>query len=510
MPSAKDYAHRRLVNALGPERVARGELERMVYSHDFASLPKPALFQWQLYPDFVVLPQTTEEVSTIVRMSDETGLPITPRGGGTGAYGGSVPNRGGVLVDMRKMNKILALDPTDRTVTVEAGLPWNVLAEYLLSRGFALPVVPMAGPASTVGGGINSGAVGFGSYRHGSLRSHILRLQVVLPDGSVLETSGPGDAGGRLADLNAFFSGAEGTLGIVTRATLRIVPKPEESRAAAYAFKSPGEAARFLVRIAESAVVPSHAALLDREHFLFERALRSDTPEPASIALAGLEGPKDEVIEQEKELDAIASKAGGTKLPGEQASSLWDRRFTMYGARRLSRGLVVSSNLVPVGRLEEAVDTAKRLLRKLRLEGAIHAALVDPATALLAPYVLMDDTRPSGPATLGFVKKMGDAAREMDGHPMGLGLFMVFNLAKMHGRSTEFFGATKRVFDPRQKVNAGKTTEVWTKFTWPFIDQVPPLFMGLGLDVAAFFRRIKPFRDRYAKAYARTYERGTR
>jgi FAD/FMN-containing dehydrogenase len=507
MVSAKDYAHRRLVNALGPERVARGELERMVYSHDFASLPKPALLQWQLYPDFVVLPQTTEEVSTIVRLSDETGLPITPRGAGTGAYGGAVPNRGGVLVDMRKMNKIAVLDPTNRTVTVEAGVIWQFLAESLLARGFALPVVPMAAPASTVGGGINSGAVGFGSYRHGSLRSHIVDLETVLPDGSVLHTGGPGDPGGRLADLKAFFCGAEGTLGIVTKATLRIVTKPEDARASAYAFPSSEAGARFLTSVTDASVVPFHVAFLDRDHFLFERALRPDTPEPAPIALAGLQGPKDEVAEQERELDAIATKAGGKKLPADQAGSLWDRRFTMYGARRLSRGLVVSSNLVPAGRLEEAVGTARRLLRKLKLEGAVHAALVDASTALLAPYVLMDDTRPSGPAALGYVKKMGDAARGLGGHPMGLGLFMVFNLAKMHGRSTEFYGAVKRVFDPKQKINAGKTTEVWTRFTWPFIDQVPPLFMGLGLDVAAFLRRIKPFPDRYARAYARTYER---
>ena len=100
-----DYAHRRLVNTLGPERVARGELERMVYSHDFAALPKLVLAQWRLYPDFVVLPQTTEEVSQVVRLSDETGLPITPRGGGTGMFGASVPNRGGVLIDLRKIHK---------------------------------------------------------------------------------------------------------------------------------------------------------------------------------------------------------------------------------------------------------------------------------------------------------------------------------------------------------------------------------------------------------------------
>ena len=175
----------------------------------------------------------------------------------------------------------------------------------------------------------------------------------------------------------------------------------------------------------------------------------------------------------------------------------------MYGARRLSRGLVVSSNVVPTDRLAEATAEARTLLRKLKLDGAIHAALQDPTSAVLAPYVLMDDTRPSGPAALGFVKKMGDASRALGGHPMGLGLFMVFNLYKMHGRATPFMGAVKQVFDPKRKINAGKTTEVWTKFTWPIIDTIPPFAMGLGLDLAAFLRRIKPTRDRFARAYRR-------
>src|SRR5881296_3745606 len=92
-----DYAYRRLVNTLGPARVARSEFERMVYSHDFASLPKIALLQWNLYPDFVALPQTTEEVAALVKLSDESLLQITPRGGGTGWYGGSVPPPRGVI-----------------------------------------------------------------------------------------------------------------------------------------------------------------------------------------------------------------------------------------------------------------------------------------------------------------------------------------------------------------------------------------------------------------------------
>src|SRR3989442_8501274 len=87
-----DYAYRRLVNTLGPERVARSEFERMVYSHHFPSLPKIALLQWKLYPDFVALPQPTEEDAALVKLRDESLLQITPRGGGTGRYGGSRPN----------------------------------------------------------------------------------------------------------------------------------------------------------------------------------------------------------------------------------------------------------------------------------------------------------------------------------------------------------------------------------------------------------------------------------
>src|SRR5256884_9056858 len=96
---------------MGPERVARSDFERMVYSHDFTSLPKIALLQWKLYPDFVALPQTTEEVAALVKLSDESLLQITPRGGGTGWCGGSVPNRGGGPVRMRQKNKRPAPDP---------------------------------------------------------------------------------------------------------------------------------------------------------------------------------------------------------------------------------------------------------------------------------------------------------------------------------------------------------------------------------------------------------------
>src|SRR5438876_347801 len=219
-----DYAYRRLVNTLGPERVARSEFDRMVYSHDFASLPKIALLQWKLYPDFVALPQTTEEVAALVKLSDESLLQITPRGGGTGWYGGSVPNRGGVLIDMRKMNRVLALDSDGRTVTAEAGLTWKDLEDFGESKGFVLPFPP----------------------------------------------------------TNA---------------------------------------------VVDSGLEPYHAVLADRDHFVFERALRADSPEPADLVLVGARGSKDDVADTERTLDALAAKEKGKKLAVDLAERLWRERY---------------------------------------------------------------------------------------------------------------------------------------------------------------------------------------
>src|SRR2546422_6346813 len=111
----------------------------MASSHDFASLPKIELLQWKLSPDLVALPQTTEEVAALVRLSDESLLQITPRGGGTGWYGGSLPNRGGVLIDMRKMNRVLALDSDGPTVAAEGGPAREKPGGILRTKGVALP-----------------------------------------------------------------------------------------------------------------------------------------------------------------------------------------------------------------------------------------------------------------------------------------------------------------------------------------------------------------------------------
>ena len=475
----------------------------MVYSHDFASLPKVALLQWRLYPDFVVLPQTTEEVAALVKLSDESGLPIVPRGGGTGWYGGAVPNRGGVMLDMRKMSKVRAFDAVSRTITIEGGSTWHDIAEYAEARGLTLPSMPMNAMASTVGGAINSDVVGFGAFRNGGLREAVLDLEVVLPDARVLHTAPASDAGGGYANLTPFFFGAEGSIGVITAATLRLAPKPELVKPAAYAFKSTGAAAGFVVAVVDAGLQPYHISLLDKEHFVFEHALQPTSPEPADTVLACLEGSKAGVADEEKALDALAAKGAGTKMPPAHAEDLWQHRFMMYSARRMSRGLVVANNVVPLAKLRDACAQARVLIRRMKLNGSVRAFPIDATSAILAPYVLMDETTPSGGTALGYVKKMGDAAFELGGHPMGLGLYMVFNLRRMHGRASPYVAYVKSVFDPGKKVNPGKTIEVWTKYQFPGIRAIPPPAMRVGLSLAAFLRRIKPTQDKFVRAYER-------
>src|SRR2546422_11163033 len=123
MGNRLDYTYRRLVNVLGPDRIRRGPFETFVYGHDFAVLPKAAEFQFKFRPDFVALPRTTEEVVRLVRLLRETLLPLIPRGGGTGMYGGAVPTRGGVRVDFRKINRVIKDDAATRTIMVQRGRP---------------------------------------------------------------------------------------------------------------------------------------------------------------------------------------------------------------------------------------------------------------------------------------------------------------------------------------------------------------------------------------------------
>ncbi len=486
------------MNILGPERVSRDPMERLMLSHDFASLPKAAALEFKTVPDFVVVPKTTEEVSRLALFALESGLPLVPRGGGSGLVGGAVPNRGGILVDMRRMDRLEAVDADRRTMAVQAGLSWKSAADLAAARGLFLPVGPSFSPASTIGGWYASGGVGYGSPRYGSARDLVLDLEVVLPSGDIVHTAdGTVDLGPTYANLGPAFFGSEGTAGIVTRATLQLYPKPEEVRPLTYSFRDLWAAREVVPKLAASDLEPYHVSIWDPVHLALLKKVRPETPDPQCLVDVALAGPKDEGLAAEKEFDGFMAGLGGKKLPEAVARAQWDGRFDVYAARRISGGLVITEAEFPVARYPDALRAAGGLMRALRMQVAVNSALVDRNTVSVVPYFLMNEGKISAPTTLAFVKKFGDVAFALGGHPRGLGLLDVFAFPGMHRGAAGLYEATKTVFDPRRKMNPGKMVEAWTRYTVPGFRTVPPEIMGFGLEVAAFLRRIKPTRDRY-------------
>src|SRR3954452_15883281 len=178
-------------------------------------------------PDVVAVPRSEEDVAAALRVAAAHGVPVVPWGGGSGTQGGAVAVDGGLVIDLRALDRIVEIDDVSLTVTAQAGVNGNVLERALNERGLMLPHYPASSEWATVGGYIAARGSGVLSTRYGKIEDLVLSLRVALPGGELIDTvSVPRHAVG--PDLTQLFVGSEGTLGIITRATLEIVPLPAE------------------------------------------------------------------------------------------------------------------------------------------------------------------------------------------------------------------------------------------------------------------------------------------
>ena len=207
-----------------------------------ARVPAPfAVHRWaEFTPAAVVLPRTAEQISEVVKLANRYRIPVVPRAGGTGLNDGAVPLRGGIVVDIKRMNEIKEIDLIDRTVTVGPGISMMKLNEALKKYDVFYPDTPASYPCSLVGGRIGTSGFSLLSSRWGHTRDVVISFEMVLPTGEIIRV---GDGGGRKIrksstgyHLKHLFMGHQGTLGIVTEATLELAPKAEAEFAAFFAF----------------------------------------------------------------------------------------------------------------------------------------------------------------------------------------------------------------------------------------------------------------------------------
>jgi glycolate oxidase len=467
------------------------ELERRLYSHDLAPLPKEMDVIFKTMPDSVVRPAYTQDVVQMIRKANSTNKPIVPRGAGTWGLGGSVPVKGGYVLDMTAMDKIISIDDKNMVVTAQPGITWKALAEALDAKGFFLPCYPSSFPSATLGGWIGTGGTGIGAYKYGSAGDIVRDLEVVLPTGVVIHTGDkivPSNGAG--PNLNMLFVGSEGILGVITEVTMTILPKPEVLRPTSYAFDELSKFVPALKKLVRTDVVPMHIMFSDRMHFEYLRAIGKEAPEVGCMITCSLTGSKELVDLEEKKLDEIMSSVGGKKLPSEVAEHEWRERSYEFRVREMGVGVIPGEIFVPIENFDKTLAEMAKLVKSMKLKAPIIGTVADRNTVMLMPYYLTDEHNFfRTTAAMGFGKKLGDIALENGGRALGLGIFFAANLDKYRGKDgANVIRSIKQALDPNGIMNPGKLVETGTRFGFA----MPAFLMNFGMNMMVFAKKLMP------------------
>jgi FAD/FMN-containing dehydrogenase len=481
----------RLAVLVGEDRVTTDDLERQLYSQEIANLPPEVVYVFNVKPDIVVRPSRTEEVVGIVNIARERKVPITPRGAGTLGLGGSLPSKGGILLDLSTMNRIIEVDPDNMSATVEAGVTWEELRTAARAKGMRVGAYPSSSLSATVGGWLSGGGVGVGSYKYGAAADQVRWLEVVLPDGRVVETGFRGvmdNASGY--SMSNLFVGAEGTLGIITRATIKLRPRAGDVVPTAYAFKGLGEAARGILALTKTPSVPYNVSFVDGKHLRNLEELGAKVPDAAgAVVTVAHEGHPLEVEVSDRETETAMGYAGGRKLTDEEAAESWDNRSYEFRVKRLGPGLVPGSVFVPAARFEEVVERVYNAISDLGMKAGITGLVADRTTVDILPYYIVDDRKAlKGLAVMAFMKRLTDISLSVGGRPVGVGMWFAQNLGRVHGESAEVMRQLKDTMDPEGVMNPGKLVKMGTRYDLA----VPTTVARGGLELMGVLKKTLP------------------
>lgn len=358
---------RKLQDILPKSRISNDPAELYCYSSDASYITGT--------PDYVVMPCTTTEVSKIVKLAHRHRIPITARGAGTGLAGGAVPLQGGILLDMSRMNKILDIDIRNLQVLVEPGLIHADLNRSLEPYGFFFPPDPGSSEMCTLGGLIANRGSGMRSVKYGTVTDYVLDLEVVMPDGEVIQTGGKVMKSASGYDLTALMVGSEGTLGVITGARLKIHPLPE-ARAAVLAHFNDLEAAGSAVSaIMGRGLVPSACELMDSTTIRAVNTYDSDLniPDCEALLLIEVDGAPCSVESGAIKVANCCQKLGAFNVRTANSESemkeLWAaRRLAGAAVTRLSPGktrvYIGEDVAVPLSAIPEMLREIRTISKK--------------------------------------------------------------------------------------------------------------------------------------------------
>jgi D-lactate dehydrogenase (cytochrome) len=414
-------------------------------------------------PDVVVFPQSTEDVQQIVRICAETGVPIIPFGVGTSLEGHVNAPLGGVSLDFRDMNKVLAVHAEDFDCVIQPGITRKTLNEQLRDSGMFFPIDP--GADATLGGMAATRASGTNAVRYGTMKDNVLAMKVVMANGEVIDTARRAKKTSAGYDLTRLMIGSEGTLGVITELTLRLSGIPEAISGGVCPFPSVEACCNATIQTIQSSIPVARIELLDA---LQVKAVNLHSklglPETPMLFLE-FHGTEASVAEQSERFGAIAKEHGGGPFEcatkQEDRTKLWDARHhaaLACIALRPGASIVATDVCVPLSRLAECVTETQKDIAKSRLMAPIVGHVGD-GNFHLTLLVDMDDADEVKRAK-ALSERLVERALAMDGtctgeHGVGQGK-MKYLVAEHGAAALAVMASIKRALDPQNIMNPGK------------------------------------------------------
>jgi glycolate oxidase len=351
-----------------------------------------ALTNYRVLPQAVVLPDSTEQVQAVVRVCNREKIPFVARGSGTGLSGGALPVQNGIVISLTRMNRILEVDLPNARVVVQPGVAnLDVTARVTAQEYFYAPD-PSSQSVCSIGGNVAENAGGAHCLKYGFTTTHVLGLEVVLPDGSLIHMGGKTlDAPGY--DLAGVFVGSEGTLGIATKIILRIVKRPESVRTLLAAFPSTNEAGAAVSDIIAAGMLPAAIEMMDNLSIqAAEAAVHANYPDCGALLLVELDGPTAEVETLMTQVNELCLKNAAWQIRVARSDAeralVWKGRKAAFAAMgRIATNYIVQDGVIPRTALPKVLREIDRLSKEagLRVANVFHAG-----DGNLHPLVLFD------------------------------------------------------------------------------------------------------------------------
>lgn len=446
-----------LQQLIGNEQVSTTAEVLQAHSHDASSHPA-------VLPDIVIWPKTTKDVSAVLAFANAKNIPVTAFGSGTSLEGNPIPSHGGIVLDLTRMHKVVHVFKKDLQVVVEPGITGIALNKILAEDNLYFPAFPASSAIASIGGMIANNAGGMYAVKYGVVGDWVLTLEVVLADGTVITTGSRSIKSVAGYDLQQLFIGSEGTLGIITKATLRVIPTISHKLLTVVSFPTVGKALQATLDMLSANVDPAAVEFLGPHAIHFVNTAKHVDWKEAPTILIELHGIKEEMNIKAELIKKIAIKNRAISVTVADSSheqkSIWEARSSIHpsiAASTPDAGIVPGDIGVPISQIPTFMNFVEEITQKNAVRCATFGHIGDGNFHVWLIFDKKDTdsfARAKKTATelVDIALKLGGTCTAEHGVGIGKRGF----LQKEHASSVGYMQQVKKIFDPNGILNPGK------------------------------------------------------